>query len=96
MDMRRSARHQRVVKRESVPTGESASEALALPQGLGAGAVRRELDRERLERQAPDLDAERVARIARIREEIRAGRYITAERLAIALSRALGPRGGRR
>ncbi|RME70398.1 MAG: hypothetical protein D6776_11745 [Planctomycetota bacterium] len=73
-------------------------EALPLPRGLDPAALRRERDRERLQRTAPDLSPERAAHIARLREEIRQGRYASAERLAIAIARALraaGEPGGR-
>ncbi len=63
---------------------------LPLPPGVDAAALRRELDRERLRRLAPEIPPERLAHIARIREAIRTGRYQSAERLAIALARALG------
>jgi hypothetical protein len=58
------------------------------PDGLDRYAVLRSLDRERLSEVAPDVPAERRARIVRIRDEIRRGRYDTDDRVRVALERA--------
>lgn len=65
------------------------ADALPLPAGLGSAAVLRALEREALAAAAPELEPRRRERILRVREEVRRGRYLTPERLAIALERAL-------
>ena len=66
------------------------ADALPAPAPLDRYAVLRSLDRERLSEEAPDLPRERIQRIVRARDEIRRDVYVTEERLAIALGRALG------
>jgi hypothetical protein len=62
---------------------------LAPPPGLDRWAVLRALDRERLAAEAPDVPAARLARIVKIRDEIRRGVYLTDDRLATAAALAL-------
>ena len=64
-------------------------DALPRPDGLDRYAVLRALDRERLEEAAPDLPRARLARLARIRDELRRGTYDRDDRLIFALRQAL-------
>jgi hypothetical protein len=66
-----------------------AADRLEAPDGLDRYAVRRAIDREEIAASAPDVDTERLRRIVRLRDEIRRGTYVTDERLAIAIARAL-------
>jgi hypothetical protein len=65
------------------------ADSLPPPDGVDRYAVLRALDRERLAELAPDLPRDRIARIARLRDELRRGAFETPERLAIAVARAL-------
>ena len=69
--------------------GASADYPLDPPLGLDRYAVLRSLDRERLAEEAPDVPADRRARIVRIRDEIRRGLYDTDERVRVAIERAM-------
>jgi hypothetical protein len=65
------------------------ADSLPPPDGVDRSAILRALDRERLAELAPDLPRARIARIARLREDLRHGRLETPERLETALRRAL-------
>jgi hypothetical protein len=64
-------------------------DALPPPDGLDRHAVHRALDRERLSEIAPDIPADRLARIVRLRDEIRRDVFATPERLEVAIRRAV-------
>lgn len=66
-----------------------AGDALEPPDGLGLRDVRRSLDHEDLRRAAPDLPAERLRHVARVRQELREGTYATDARLWLAIERAI-------
>lgn len=72
------------------------ADSLPGPESIDRWAVLRALDRERITEEAPEIGRERLARIVRIRDQIRRGVFETAERLAMGLARAIAEVGGSR
>lgn len=90
MNLRDDGRLFGALEREAAQRrGRCDPEALQPPAGLSERDVRRALDLERLLVESPDVPRERLCKIARVRERIRDGRYVTPVRLRTALRRAL-------